>query len=46
MNDEDMKIYVPGTGKKNSAPDDTEEMKVYSAGSSSDAAPEHTAHLP
>lgn len=48
MNDEDMKIYVPGTGKKKSAPDDHEEMKVYTSGASfsSEASPEHTEHLP
>lgn len=44
MEDEDMKIYVPGSCSAELRESDTDEVKIYSAAGSSPA--EQSAHLP
>lgn len=44
MEDEDMKIYVPGSCSTEPRESDTDEVKIYSAAGSSPA--EQSAHLP
>lgn len=44
MEDEDMKIYVPGSCSTEVRGSDTDEVKIYSAADSSPA--EQSAHLP
>ncbi len=44
MEDEDMKIYVPGSCSAGIRGSDTDEVKIYSAADASSA--EQSAHLP
>lgn len=44
MEDEDMKIYVPGSCSAELRESDTDEVKIYSAAGPSPA--EQSAHLP
>lgn len=44
MEDEDMKIYIPGSCSTERREIDTDEVKIYSAAGSSPA--EQSAHLP